>query len=213
MLLAVFAASLCFNQVSSAQTVQMKNRELVNSFFGTMSPDLPQNSHWPEMVRTKIRWIISENQTKPTRLLISPTDRWTNLKTTDGGLNVIASVYNPPGNVPELKISAEAVAYYAEKMARDQVRDLFFLSLTHEAVHLEKPGKPDAPFREILEEEVRTWHSWILGAVRPMLLKGRGLLSDWVLADDILRKCNDKRDCPAFVEVVRQHISPVVPSK
>ena len=209
--LLVFFAALFFSQFSVAQTIQMRNRVLVNSLFATMNPDLPENSHWPEMVKSKIRWIMKENQAKPTRLLISPTDHWTNFRINTGnGMIPIASVYNPPGKIPDLKVSAEVVYFYAERLSKDQLRDTFFLSLMHEAIHLEKPGRPDAPYKEILEEEVRTWHSWILGAIRPMLSKGRSLLTDWVATERILKQCNDKSDCPAFVKVVREHLSPAV---
>ncbi len=192
---------LAFAQTTEAQPTiaQLKNRELVTSLFNLMTPDAPENSYLPEMVKVKLRWLIRENQAKPPRLLLVPTDKWP-----DAGPDAIAWNIHLPGKTAEIGVSAEAIAARAVYMSKGELKDMLFLCLTHEAIHLEVMLK-GLGFQELLNEEVRTWHKWLIGAVRPLRSTSHGMLGDWTLADEILKSCQDT-DCPPFVEIVRQHL-------
>ncbi len=191
---------LALTNNAAGQTVQLKNRQLVDMLFTKLNPNLPENSYLPTLAKEKLWWMIVQYNSKPRRILISKIDRWA-----EGNLDVIATTTNNPGQIPEITVSAEAIGSTASHLTLDQLKDLFLAAMTHEVIHSERHLRSDAAFEDKFQEELRTWSVWIPQVIRPLVKIGHHTAPDWEIADIVLRSCKDDPTCPAFMELVRQH--------
>lgn len=188
--------ALSFSQSVVAQS-QQKDRQFIQELQNLSNPERPENSQFPPLVKEKLRWI--ESETKAGRFLLDGQDLFFGIPQ-----NVLMTSGQTPDGKYRISVSVAAFVLITKTMPKVDIKTLYALSLVHEAIHLEIWPRPKTPAPDLVvaADEIRTWHKWIIGAIRPMKYRGYSLHPRLLEIEGILRSCDDRINCPAFVKVI-----------
>ena len=187
----VLALALAWPANALAQN--KKGMELLEKLNHGWEPQLSQNAYFPPLMKEKLLWILTENRARPTKLVIGARDNFT------APIDVLMGSCFQNG-VALIEVSLESLLYFEKRLGYQGLKNLFLLALVHEAIHLEKKRGCEDKYspESMLEEEIRTWHKWILEVVRPVRAKGYQVNDGLVEADEVLRICANNPDCLLF---------------
>ena len=191
--------------------------DLVNQLLKACEPDRPENVYFPSLIKEKVRWIYNEAAAK----------RLTTSFTEDQDKKIGNQVRMTSGYIiggkPFLEINANHLMLSIR--IRDGVKigfnrkqkNTFALTLTHEAVHLERPRSFFESLKTrqaVIDEELRTYRKVDRLAVAELLKKGEPLDVDLHEMHEVLTKCSSSVTCASFTDYyIRNRNNPLLPKR
>lgn len=189
-------------QVAEEVFAKVSDAEL-SAFFQWIMTQVADHSnksqHFSPLTKGRIAWMFDnagQNFTLSKKIVGGP--GW-------GEVSALAGFKagKPAINVNFGKLVQEHWQSYQTKSALSLL-DLnnMVIMFAHEVIHLQhgplliEVMKTDPPL--LAFEERRTWAQSVIEDVRPLVQKGQPLHGDYVVAEQLLRSCNDDMDCPAF---------------
>lgn len=179
--------------------------QLTNQLLASVDPASADNAYMPALMKEKISWIFSQNAAN--RFSFNLTAAYGLSKAT-----IMSSSYYQ--GKPHIEIYGPRLWSYVRQQQKvkkgfNQIsKNIFSLSLTHEAIHLERGEEyliRNHTDQEILDEEVRAWVKNDIGAVRPLRQAGQPVDIDNDEFDEILKSCHDDPNCPKVRNYIRPH--------
>jgi hypothetical protein len=207
---AVFFASV----VLSPLMVKAEDRQLLivsksealalgNKLLAAINPVSPENKYMPDLMKEKIEWVFSKYSAKELDLLF--------IESYGDGTSPVFMTSMLVNDRPRIEIYlARWITYirFQRKMKTgfDQMtKNLFAISLVHEAVHMERANKWAQLSKEWLREEVRVWKKVDLGIVRPLREIGQPVEIDLIEFDELMKShpCMSL-NCPELYEYLEK---------
>lgn len=197
------------DQSESEEPSQEEVLRLTNSLLSATHPGMPENAHFPPLLREKLIWIADEYRAG--RLKMSVSGLYYPF-TSSGALSdeLVESAFE--GDMPVIGIRGPQVWRLIrgqdQSLAGFNERDVnsLAIALAHNAVHLENPRLNPGNRKEVIDEERRTLLRINRLIVIPLLVTNHPLGDYVVQVADILQRCGYNPDCQDFVDFVSSRV-------
>ncbi|MSU45006.1 MAG: hypothetical protein EXS47_00015 [Candidatus Zambryskibacteria bacterium] len=188
--------TLCFCQVVGGQVRQLPGEQIYRRLHVEAFSHGSENAYYPTLVQEKLEWIRVESFAG--RLIIIHAERFSNASAS----TIMASDITVDGK-KRIVVSLESIRVSSATLTTKELKTHYALAMTHEAIHFEayetiRLGRKATPNQRV-NEEVRTWHRWIIGAVRPLLQTGHKMSPGLKEVNEVLKRCGDDARCVEFV--------------
>ena len=189
---------------------ESKANELVNDLFKAIDPRNEENSYMTPFMKEKLLWFYEEAREKKLEVWAFPGFSQ-NADGTDDTSTLMRMGYYPERKVSYILIYTARLMSYVriqEKVLtgfNQMVKNLFAISIVHEATHLEQPPSYyEAPYeyQTVLNEEIRVWYTVNMEAVRALRQLREPIQYDLLVADDILNRCKNDPYCQEFKDFI-----------
>ncbi len=198
----VLATFLAF-ETSGAQTppvYKVTSKQLYDfssKLLNSLDPGLPGNAYFTSYMKEKLSWIHSQVNKGGVEIQIST------LSYTEGKDNpdlMLTTWSKRPLIIVHAARIWMLLKIQHQFAPPELYKNVFAAALIHEVVHIERGRFSGLTRNEIIAEEAYAWNKVNLEVVRPLRKAGHPLLDDFIEMDNVLKKCNDKPDCPLFLE-------------
>jgi hypothetical protein len=191
------------NPVSRFKTLKLQNlkvtkteaEKFVKFLIDEVNPAHDRNKYMPQLMQTKLNWILNKHTNNELELLLEPAYFRNNKDT------IMHAGYTQEGK-PFIAIVVQVVLelMWFDYVDHDRIsisetwKNFFAISLIHEAVHLEHDRAHFArqyTEEQIIDEEVRVHALVTTQVIRPLTQSGHPVPARVADVDAILRRCHD----------------------
>ena len=178
---------------------------LFTELMVSVAPAARGNEYFPPMASNKLAWILEESYQG--RLILD--FHGENLDLNQPNILMQAGY---EGGKPYVRISAPALWHWVREVSNvpkgfnQEIKHDFLIGVVHQAVHLEHPTDVLYKLASSPEswaiEETRAWREVVMGVVAPLRSQNQSVGTVFVQAHELLKKCAEPHDCPAFEKYV-----------